>query len=510
MMKKVLILTLICTLLLSCLTGCDLLDTILNYGKPEEPVANTQEVQDIRTWEADCAGIIINGPVESYSEFAGDLPVKTLEDGERVYIYHWQQMGDAVWAFTDCGWIPEQCLSVVDTSALDYQGEGVRAVTGDRVCPIYASAEFDASVVGVCEAFQEIAIFEFLWNGEEFWGCTSMGWVPLSAVQVDGAAAGMLPAFVTASELSVRSGPGTEYDRQYYLVEGNTVNIVYVCFVGDVPWGMLENNFWICLDYVEYPLPVSLDRGPGDIINPTQPTEPQGGGETTSKPPKDSSLVGSWHPFDEAAFLHNAQINPDESWVFYADGTFAHGGCESMYAIESGCWMGASGGWSAVGNYEFDGKELRLHYTYFYDADPSGDMAENRTETYNVYLSGNQVQFGDYTLVRSDNINDAINDAVRRNAPFGDAALNGVWNGNDGSVLMLRSDGTFLETTANGEYTGSYISVQDTLILTYDDRTSYESDFLLWGNYSISGSQLTVEVFSWEYMSLQLVYTRSE
>ena len=71
---------------------------------------------------------------------------------------------------------------------------------------------------------------------------------------------------ITANDLNVRTGPGTQYDRaDYQLNTGNLVIIQEVVYDGSTyNWGRMENGHWVCMDYVKL-LSIETTELPGDM-----------------------------------------------------------------------------------------------------------------------------------------------------------------------------------------------------------------------------------------------------
>ena len=71
---------------------------------------------------------------------------------------------------------------------------------------------------------------------------------------------------ITANDLNVRTGPGTQYDRaDYQLNTGNLVIIQEVVYDGKAyTWGRMENGHWVCMDYVKL-LSIETTDLPGDM-----------------------------------------------------------------------------------------------------------------------------------------------------------------------------------------------------------------------------------------------------
>ena len=89
------------------------------------------------------------------------------------------------------------------------------------------------------------------------WARTDKGWVSLSYVYVDGdVGANAAYGTVTATQLNVRSGPGTNYDKIKSLNLNDRVQVLQQIKVGGTNWGYVSGG-WVSMDYI------SLDGSTG-------------------------------------------------------------------------------------------------------------------------------------------------------------------------------------------------------------------------------------------------------
>lgn len=111
---------------------------------------------------------------------------------------------------------------------------------------IRSSASQTADRVGGYQYGDRIAILETS-NG---WARTDKGWVSLSYVYVDGDV-GSNSAYgtVTATQLNVRSGPGTNYDKVKTLNLNDRVQVLEQIKVGTTTWGYVSGG-WVSMDYI--------------------------------------------------------------------------------------------------------------------------------------------------------------------------------------------------------------------------------------------------------------------
>lgn len=87
------------------------------------------------------------------------------------------------------------------------------------------------------------------------WGRTDKGWISLSYVYMDGdVGANAAYGTVTATQLRVRSGPGTNYEVVKALNQNERVQVLQQIKVGNTSWGYVSGG-WASMDYI------SLDGG---------------------------------------------------------------------------------------------------------------------------------------------------------------------------------------------------------------------------------------------------------
>ena len=113
------------------------------------------------------------------------------------------------------------------------------------------------SVAGYLKPKVKVEILEQQTVGATQWGRITEGWISLDYVILDKTNTGSTdtnPAQtgkVTATELLVRSGPGTTYSIVSYLTQGASVTISERKTNGALEWGKIANG-WICLSYVKF------------------------------------------------------------------------------------------------------------------------------------------------------------------------------------------------------------------------------------------------------------------
>ena len=114
------------------------------------------------------------------------------------------------------------------------------------------------SVAGYLKPKERVEILEQKTVGAMKWGRITQGWISLDYVILDktesgntGSTTNSQTGKVTATELLVRSGPGTTYSIVSYLTKGASVTVTEKKTNGSLEWGKIANG-WICLSYVKF------------------------------------------------------------------------------------------------------------------------------------------------------------------------------------------------------------------------------------------------------------------
>ena len=125
-------------------------------------------------------------------------------------------------------------------------GKGKPGVVTASELNIRKEAKQSSDRVGAYKYGDRITILESK-NG---WGRTDKGWVSLDYVYEDGEkGANPCDGVVTATQLNIRSGPGTNYDKVNALNYGSRVNVLERVTINKVTWGYV-NGGWISMDHV--------------------------------------------------------------------------------------------------------------------------------------------------------------------------------------------------------------------------------------------------------------------
>lgn len=111
---------------------------------------------------------------------------------------------------------------------------------------IRQSASQSADRVGFYTYGDRIAVLESS-NG---WGRTDKGWISLSYVYMDGDTGSKTASgTVTATQLNVRSGPGTNYEVVKSLTQGANVQVLEQITIGTTTWGYVSGG-WASMEYI--------------------------------------------------------------------------------------------------------------------------------------------------------------------------------------------------------------------------------------------------------------------
>lgn len=133
-------------------------------------------------------------------------------------------------------------------------GNTVMGVVTASELNIRAEADSSSTRVGGLKYGDRVTVQEQ--SGE--WGRIKQGWISMKYVYVDGnKGANTCSGSITASQLIVRSGPGTNYDKASTLNEGARVDVLEQIKVGDYAWGCISGG-WIRMDYVNVTSGTSL------------------------------------------------------------------------------------------------------------------------------------------------------------------------------------------------------------------------------------------------------------
>lgn len=200
-------------------------------------------------------------------------PIGSVVKGTQVTIVREVNIGGTGWTLIREGWVTSDSIekSYVpepgtddtkpneDTPPATKPGNGDQdddktTNTGNATKGVVTASELNirkepaqnAERLGAYKKGDRVTILETK-NG---WGRTDKGWVSLTYVYQDGTK-GANPAngVVSATQLNVRSGPGTNYDRVDSLNFGSRVNILERITVGGTEWACIKGG-WIAMEHV--------------------------------------------------------------------------------------------------------------------------------------------------------------------------------------------------------------------------------------------------------------------
>lgn len=136
--------------------------------------------------------------------------------------------------------------NITGTGTTTTPANGKKGVVTASELNIRSSASQTADKVGSYTYGDRITILESS-NG---WGRTDKGWISLSYVYMDGdTSANAVSGTVTATQLRVRSGPGTNYDVIKTLNQNDRVQVQQQIKVGTTSWGYVSGG-WASMDYI--------------------------------------------------------------------------------------------------------------------------------------------------------------------------------------------------------------------------------------------------------------------
>ena len=187
-------------------------------------------------------------------------------DSERVGSYY---RGDVVtfeevrngWGRTNKGWISMEHVETdgdYTSPEGDYDPDAnknnttntdtanIKAVVTATELNIRKEASATSDRVGSYVYGDRITVLETS-NG---WGRTNKGWIHLDYVYRDGdTGEKTAKGIITGTQLNVRGGPGTNYDKVDSLVYGNRVHILEQITIDGTTWACTEDG-WISMAYV--------------------------------------------------------------------------------------------------------------------------------------------------------------------------------------------------------------------------------------------------------------------
>ena len=229
-----------------------------NFGN-EDPGTTTEPTESGNqggTTTASTKGVITATELYIRKEpNAGSKSVGSYAKGEVVTILETKNG----WGRTNQGWISMQYVKtdgepVKDNDNKDENKDNVTTGTGTatNIKGVVTASELnirkdiEGERVGAYVYGDRITILETK-NG---WGRTDKGWVSLTYVYQDGTnGKNTAKGIVSGTQLNVRSGPGTGYDRVGGMNYGDRVTILEQITIGGTTWGCTKDG-WISMAYV--------------------------------------------------------------------------------------------------------------------------------------------------------------------------------------------------------------------------------------------------------------------
>ncbi|MGM9588743.1 MAG: SH3 domain-containing protein [Faecousia sp.] len=164
--------------------------------------------------------------------------VGTYTAGEKVVVTETSNG----WGKTSDGWVSMQYLYKTGETGTN-RASGIVTVDGLNIRSGPGTAY---GALGSYKTGDRVNILEQIGS----WGCTNKGWISMGYVYVDGTEGeNSGTGTVTADDVNVRSGPGTQYEVLYKMNSGDTVEILEQFEIDGTLWGCTKDG-WICMDYV--------------------------------------------------------------------------------------------------------------------------------------------------------------------------------------------------------------------------------------------------------------------
>ena len=349
-LTRILSLTLILSMMLALMAGCTRKDPDPTDGSGPNPGLNLvdpQPTEDIPPQETNPTEPqadentayaigqvnILNRPDPNDGTIIG-----YLSDGDRVEILQIETLYDVEWAMIPEGWVAMENLrrasstDVPDPSEPDTtepqqtepeetkpeQTSGQDTPTDAKFKGVITASELNvrkepstnAEKVGLYKYGDRISILEIK-NG---WGRTEEGWISMTYVYQDGTTgANACKGIVTGTQLNVRSGPGTDYEKVASYDFGTRVNVLHTIKIGDTTWGCTKDG-WIAMGYVYVDGTKGENSGTGTMTGD--------GVNIRSGPGTNYDSVGSLKKGTTVEILHQVKID-GRTWGCISKGWIA-------------------------------------------------------------------------------------------------------------------------------------------------------------------------------------------
>ena len=271
--------------------------------------------------------------------------VGLLSKGDRVAIQKQQSDGARMWGKIKAGWI---CMDYVlmdgaeeestEPEETEPEGEVVMGTVKTSALTIRTGPGAEYASVGLVHQGDRVTITKQQSDGSRMWGKIEAGWICLDYVLLDGEEEeptepevtepettkpevtepeeDAVMGTVTTAALTIRTGPGAEYESVGLLSKGDRVAITGQESDGTRMWGKIAEG-WICMDYV-------LLDGEEEPTQPTEPTQPEPTEPETTMPFEDVS-TGHWY-YDCVEFVYrNGYMNGVSGTRFGAEEAMTRG-----------------------------------------------------------------------------------------------------------------------------------------------------------------------------------------
>ena len=184
--------------------------------------------------------------------------------GTAVKVYEQKTVGSLRWGRIGTErWI---CMAYVDldnsgSSNVDDSDETVTGkVTGATTLNVRSGPGTTYEKVGSLGGGTKVTIYERTTRAGTQWGRIANGrWICMSYVTLtdeddnsgnSSTTDGDKATVTGASQLNVRSGPGTSYNRVKFLNKGASITIYEYTTTNGQRWGRIGTNQWVCMEYV--------------------------------------------------------------------------------------------------------------------------------------------------------------------------------------------------------------------------------------------------------------------
>ena len=246
----------------------------LTYVELDVPVTDSKDAQNGTVVLCDRLNVR-KGPGTSYERVA------KLNVGTKVQILETTMVKNVKWGRTSLGWVSMEYIKLDNAAApetekpdtnkpeaekpetekpetqkpVDGNTGTATAKTGSIVktteLRVRAGAGTNYEKVGTLKKGDRVVILETAKVGNATWGRIEKGWIHMYYVQLDGAEvpSGTISRTVT-TELRIRAGAGTKYDKVGTYQKGEVVLIYETTTVNGFLWGRTDKG-WISMEYVK-------------------------------------------------------------------------------------------------------------------------------------------------------------------------------------------------------------------------------------------------------------------